>query len=171
MRKSATILVLVLLLTSTTGLIGCQNVVESATKAGIEKATGVSTDGDSVTIKKDGEEVTISGTQEGELPDGFPADFPMFQPLTITSGVSAEANGAQQYTVTGKTDSSFADVQQFYVTELEADGWKVEKSGVVTNGAGSGAINAEKGESKADVMMVQTSETSGVELVISVRIK
>jgi len=171
MRKTATILILVLLLTAAAGLVGCQNAVESATKAGIEKATGVSTDGNSVTIKKDGEELTIAGTEDGKLPEGFPADFPMFDPMTITSGVSAEANGAQQYTVTGKTDSSFEEVQSFYVTELEADGWKVEKSGMVNNGAGSGAINAEKGESKADVMMVQTSEKSGVELVISVRIK
>jgi len=171
MRKTATILILVLLLSATAGLVGCQGVVESATKAGIEQATGVSTDGDSVTIKKDGEEVTISGTEDGKLPDGFPADFPMFDPMTITSGVSANANGAEQFTVTGKTDSAFADVQQFYVTELEADGWKVEKSGMVSNGAGSGAINAEKGESKADVMMVQTSDTSGVELVISLRVK
>jgi len=169
MRRIAIVLLMALVLS--VALTGCQGVVESATKAGIEKATGVSTDGDSVTIKKDGEEVTISGTEEGKLPEGFPAEFPMFEPLTITSGVSADTGGMQQFTVTGKTASDFDEVQSFYATELEADGWTVEKTGAVSNGAGSGAINATKGQDKADIMMVQTAANADVELVIAVQMK
>ena len=78
MRRVARILIVMSMLIGVVGVAGCQNLVESATKAGIEKATGVSTNGDSVTIKKDGKEITVGGTEAGKLPVGFPSDFPRY---------------------------------------------------------------------------------------------
>jgi hypothetical protein len=171
MRKSALALAVVLLV-SALALSGCQAAVNSAVKSGVENATGVKTDGNgNVTINKDGKEVTIGGTQEGKLPDGFPSAIPMYSPITIKSGVKASANGATMFTVTGTTTATFDDFKTFYDEKLKAAGWTVQAQGTVTNGAGAGSVNGTKGADKFNLAMVQTAPDKPVEFVLSVETK
>jgi len=172
MRGITSIVAVLLMVVLSASLVGCQQAIESATKAGIEKATGVSTDGDSVTIKKDGEEVTVGASKDGDLPEGFPSDFPMFDPITITSGMKAASNGKVSYTATAKVEGTpFDDVTKFYAEELKAKGWEVKQTGGTTGDTGVGSIDATKGTDNAGIQFVQSSATSGVEMVIMIETK
>jgi hypothetical protein len=172
MRRITSIVAVLLMVVLSASLVGCQQAIESATKAGIEKATGVSTDGDSVTIKKDGEEVTLGGSTDGKLPEGFPSDFPMFDPITITSGMKASNGAKVTFTTTAKVSGkSFDEVTKFYADELKAKGWEVKQTGSMTGDTGVGSIDATKGTDKAAIQFVQSSATSGVEMVIMIETK
>jgi hypothetical protein len=165
MRKGAIMAVTLLLAAAV--LTGCESIV----KSGIEQATGVKVDGNQVSVSKDGTTVAIGGSEAGTLPEGFPSDFPMFDPLTINTGLKASSNGATQYTVTAQTASSFDAVQSFYADKLTAAGWTVKKQGTVVNGAGAGTVNGTRDGGKVSVALVQTGPDSQVEIVISLQTK
>jgi len=115
-------------------LVGCQSIAENATEAAIEDATGVKVDqdDDSVTITgEDGSSITAS--ENGELPEGFPEDAPVYDGSITTSLVTEE-----NYTIGIETDDEWATVWDWYVAELESEGWtkttelKLEDSGMLS---------------------------------------
>jgi len=156
----------VLLVVSAVALAGCQNAVNSALKSGVENATGVKTEGNSVTINNDGKQLTIGGSKEGALPDGFPTDFAMFSPITITGGAKAAANGETQFTVTGNATAGLTEAKTFYAEKLKAAGWTVEEQTTAGNGAGVASVNATKAADKANVQLIQSAPSKPVEFIV-----
>jgi hypothetical protein len=165
MRKPVPALVLVLivaLLTTT----GCAGLV----KKGVEDATGVKVEGDKVTVTKDGETVEIGAAEKGKLPEGFPADYPMYEPITITSGVKATTNGTH-FTLTADTAGTFDDVQKFYDERLKAAGWDVKTTGSAGAGGGVGSVLGTKGGDKTAVQIVQSGGGENVQIVLTLDVK
>lgn len=120
-------------------LVGCQKIAEKATEKAIEGATGVKvdTDKDSVTITgEDGSSITAGS--DGELPDGFPEDVPVYEG-DIVSSLMTEGN----YTVAIESKDDAATIWDWYGTELESAGWTRTSEFKVDDG---GMISAEKGD-------------------------
>ncbi len=96
------------------------------------KKQGVDINNGSINVQgKDGSSVSIGNAK---LPDGFPSDVPVYSPSKITG--SSKYNG-NKYTVVLTTADSASKVQDYYKTQLEAQGW--------SSGEGTGSINFESG--------------------------
>lgn len=134
MLKTRRLVGLVVVLVCALALVGCQSIAEKATQKVIEDTTGVKVEdgGDSVTLTgKDGTSITSS--ESGELPEGFPEDAPVYEGTIITSLVSEDS-----YTIGIETKDEWTGPWEFYGTELEAAGWvtgtemKLEDGGMIT---------------------------------------
>jgi len=143
-------LAIVTMLVVAFSVVGCQQVAEKATEAAIEKSTGVEVDqeGDEVTIKgEDGTEITASS--DGQLPDGFPTDIPVYEGQ-ITSSLKADKG----WSVTIEAADDVETVFTWYKQELEASGWKIVSEMKVTDG---GVLVAEKGDQSVQVTLGTSS--------------
>ena len=60
----------------------------------------------------------------GDLPDGFPAEVPLYEPAEVTSSASYSENDGRVYNVTLNTDDLIASVDDFY-SQSFADDWDV----------------------------------------------
>jgi len=135
-------------------VVGCQQVAEKATEAAIEKSTGVDVEksGDEVTITgEDGTEITASS--DGQLPDGFPSDIPVYEG-PITSSIKADKGWSVTIEAADDVDTIFS----WYKQELEKSGWKVVSEMKVTDGA---AVVAEKGDQNVQVTIGTSSSDAG----------
>lgn len=70
---------------------------------------------------EDGEDSFSIG---GDLPDGFPAEVPLYEPAEVTSSASYSENDGRVYNVTLNTDDSIADVDDLY-SQSFADDWDI----------------------------------------------
>jgi len=152
MLKLSRFVALLLTLGLMFSLVGCQSIAEKATETAIEDATGVKVDqdGDSVTITgEDGSSITAS--EGGELPEGFPEDAPVYDGVITTSLVSEE-----NFTIGVETDDEWTTVWDWYVSELESEGWtkttelKLEDSGMLSGEKGDRLIQLTIGPASSD---------------------
>lgn len=116
-------------------LAGCQSIAdkaaEKAAEIAVEQTTGAQIDQEngSITITgEDGTEVTAS--EGGELPEGFPADVPVFEGPVISSLKSGSG-----FMVVIETDRSVDEVKDWYKDELENSTWKVAFESTSAEGA------------------------------------
>ena len=69
------------------------------------------------------------GPGGGELPEGFPRDFPLYEKATVdVATVAPEGSG---FLVTMKTEDSRDQVRAFYERALAEDPWQVQNVDVV----------------------------------------
>lgn len=67
--------------------------------------------------------------QERELPDGFPASVPLFEPASLDStGSRQQSNGDVSYSLIYTTESNVDDVASFYKEELKQNGWEISET-------------------------------------------
>jgi hypothetical protein len=156
------ILLVALLVVVTAFATGCDTIV----KQGVENATGVKVDGNNITVNKDGKTVQVGGAESGKLPDGFPSDFPMFSPLTITGGMKVADGGVTKYTVTANATGVLSEVRSFYSSKLAAAGWAVKEQGSSTGETGVVGLVCTKRANKANVQMVAQGPSSKVQIII-----
>jgi hypothetical protein len=70
----------------------------------------------------------------GDIPDGFPDNFPVYDGADVTAGYRGEQEGNEGFFVSWETDDDLDDVQAFYEEELDKNGW--ELSGTFSSGDG-----------------------------------
>jgi hypothetical protein len=115
---------LIVLLPAFVGLAGCAPAAEESVS---ETAQTVDPAGEiHLTIQDDSGDVTYEGVS-GELPDGFPADFP------IPAGVIEQSNrllvgGRPIWSLVVQTEAAYAQTIAFYESQLPAAGWSVTGS-------------------------------------------
>jgi len=156
MRRTGLAVGILLLVVAMLGLVGCQQIAEQAAETAIEKSTGTKIDknGDSITIEGEGGEKASIGT--GELPQGFPADVPVYEGAAVT-GSFAQGSGAEQtYSVTLETSDDPATVNAWYLTELEAKGWTIDTQ---ANNAENYVVTATNATQQVSVGVVQGGDT------------
>ena len=115
---------LIVLLPALVGLAGCTPAAEetaSETVEAVESAGNIR-----LTIEDDSGDVTYEGVS-GELPEGFPADFP------IPAGVIEQSNrllvgGLPMWSLVVQTPAAYAQTIAFYESQLPAAGWTVTGS-------------------------------------------
>jgi hypothetical protein len=117
-------LALMILLPFIVGLAGC---TPSAEESAEEPTQSVApAENIRLTIQDDSGDVTYEGVS-GELPEGFPADFP------IPAGVIEQSNrllvgGLPMWSLVVQTPAAYAQTIAFYESQLPAAGWTVTGS-------------------------------------------
>jgi hypothetical protein len=166
-RRVRILVALTLLGLLTLGATGCQQMAEKAAQTAVEKATGVKVDdkSGSVTVTgKDGKTATVSGG-EGKLPEGIPADLPVYTGDTKSGGKIESPEGAT-YTFTILTADDAKSVVDWYKKELGAKGWTISSATTMeSDGKVSGSIVAKK--DKADLMISVTPDSASGKTSIS----
>jgi hypothetical protein len=111
---------LMILLSAIVGLAGCTPSAEETTQ------NGAPAENIRLTIQDDSGDVTYEGVS-GELPEGFPTDFP------IPVGVIEQSNrllvgGQPMWSLVVQTPASYAETIVFFESELPVAGWTVTGS-------------------------------------------
>jgi hypothetical protein len=156
--RSSVRIVLVLVLAATAAVAtGCEAIIGEAVKSGVESATGVKVDdsNNSVTLTgTDGSTVSMGG--EGTLPEGFPADVPVYEG-TIKKGIATSTAGGKGFVVIVETPDAPADVLKWYEGELEAGGWTTTSALKAVDG---GRLAAEKDATAVTVTIGPGTKTN-----------
>lgn len=91
------------------------------------------TAGQDVKVDNDGKKITFDGTggqfsysAEGNLPDGFPKDFPIYTGAKLTSSWTTNGESGKGISVVWETTDSADKVQAFYKDKLPQSGWKID---------------------------------------------
>jgi len=81
-------------------------------------------------VEKDGDKVTVtleegefSFEEEGNLPDNFPSDFPIYPDAKLASSWTASGNETDGLSLIWETVDSISEVSNYYESELEDAGW------------------------------------------------
>ena len=194
MRKITAIMaviVSILLILVFTG--GCkknlaERMVEGAIERAIEEESGENVDIDldegEVTIQSDEGEVSISSDEEtvtidsdegeatfgsgAELPEGFPAEVPVYGNMEIVSSMSGTDDGVTSYTVSGLSEDSVDVIKEWYEAQLA--GWEITgQFSMDTDDGSTASINAMSGESELNIMMAEDED--GTTIIIGVTVK
>ena len=141
---------------------GCQTAAEKA----VEQVTGVQVDeeGDSVTVETEEGKATVGG--EGtDIPSDWPSDVPIYPDTTVVSTVDYEVSGAKNMGVTLDSTDDAKTINDWYVDEVEKNGWKVTAK-ASTNG--SYVISATKGDQQLSVAIAADlgTDNTGVNLMV-----
>lgn len=132
---------------------------------GVPVAPGVNVqqNGDSVTVTgADGSTVSSSG--EGTLPEGFPADMPVYNG-TIKTGMSSDEGQGKEFIVVLETADAASAVFSWYEAQLPEKGWTVKSTMKTEDG---GLLSGEKGTSVFTIVTDVPGEGDNTEVSISV---
>lgn len=118
--------VMLMMVVCVLGAMGCgssssEKVAEQVAKgASGVKDVDIDNNGKSVKITgKNGDQLEISGSDDGKLVDGWPTDVPLPDGAKITSsGKIATGDTGSQFTVSATVKMSASDVLDFYKSEL-----------------------------------------------------
>lgn len=88
-----------------------------------------SSSGDVKSIKDKAQDT--SGVEDGQVPDGFPADMPIYPAASIVTGAKDEEDGG--YRLGLSTKDGEAKVIDYYKSELAKNGWAAKESIVMDN--------------------------------------
>jgi hypothetical protein len=140
---------------------GCGNLAEKAAETAVEGATGVDIedDGDSVTIETDEGTVEI-GSGEGELPEDFPDDVPVYD-AEITSQGKVSTSDGTMWTVVLSTGDSYADVVSWYKDELAGTDWQQDALLESATPNNSASFILSKGEDANAAIAISEPEGGG----------
>ena len=139
----------VLLAISLVVLLGaCQDLAEEA----VEQQTGID-------IEQDDEGVTITGSEGEEiqygtasLPEGWPADVPVYEGVEIQASTSFTLPEGTQMSATMTTSDAYADVAAWYKSAVADGGWTIEsEASFETDGRATSLLGLEKDGMQATI--------------------
>lgn len=169
------ILVGIVVIALALALVGCGAIEDKIGEEIGEEIVGVATNsdvevsGDSVTIETEEGDVTIAN-DTGELPDGFPDDFPLYDDYTLDGASSISGGGTTTYYVNMLSEDEVKDIYEWYKAEFAGDGWEISGDVIYSDSSSSsGMLTAKKGKMEATVSMTSDTEgtTFGVILVVT----
>lgn len=165
--------ILILGLVTLVALLGVACGEETAEEA-IERAA--EREGLEADVDIQDEEVAISGeTEEGEefefqsggdLPEGFPGDFPVFPDARLVGGFRGLEGGEESFLVTWETDADVEEVADFYEDGLAESGWQVVNSGTFSTDGETTAFLEIQGEDSATTGGVTITNAEGTTTII-----
>lgn len=154
------------------GLSGCAAVGE---RVGEEIAGGivggdVQVDGDSVTVETEGGAVTMEG-DTGEIPEGFPEDFPLPDEYDIDSATSMTSDSEANFYVNLLVAQSVKDIYEWYKAELADGGWEITSDVLMSGDGDSGMLGVKKGGTEGTVSLYseQGSDQTEVGIILVVK--
>jgi hypothetical protein len=110
---------------------GCSAVAEKAAEKKIEKETGsevdINTEENKVEVETDEGKTEVQTGSDVKLPEGFPADFPVYKGR-ITAVLKSDYEGSQGYMITIETSGNLDSVSAWYEEELKKAGYNVQNT-------------------------------------------
>lgn len=141
---------------------GCGALLERGAKEAVERETGVKVDEDGGKVKIETDKGTIEAESgEGKLAEGFPAEFPIYEPATVKSSTKASTPQGTAYTAALETSDDQAKVAAFYKTTLPQKGYKITNT--VTTPQGTSFL-CDEGEA----MVAVTTQDGKTQVVITI---
>ena len=126
----------------------------------VESATGVKVDQGAAQVTvpdKNGGTATI---QEGKIPDGLPAGFPVYQG-TVKLGNKVAGPLGTTFQIVIETADDAKTIGDWYESKLKAAGWKIDaRNDVTTNGKSITTISAKSGTMQAMIIGGESADTS-----------
>lgn len=120
-----------------------------------------------VTKGKNGE-VIQTWEKTSAAPQGFPADFPVYD-ATIQAASKVKGDKVEGYYVGLETKDSFKTVFAWYKAAFAKQGWKVGNAVSSTkNGVATGVVTAKKGDMQGGVTLLE--QNGSLRLAISLNI-
>jgi hypothetical protein len=185
------VIVSILLILVFTG--GCkknlaERIAEEAIERAIEEESGEEVDIDldegEVTIQSDDGEVNISAdddtveikSDEGEatfgsgadIPEGFPAEVPIYGNMDIVSSMTASDDGGTHYTVSGSSEDSVDVIKEWYEAQLA--GWEITgQFSMDTDDGKTASINAMSNNNELSLLMAEDED--GTMVIIGLTVK
>ncbi len=101
--------------------------------------------------------VVVDQVDSTQLPDRFPANFPLEKNVPINANYTAQAEGAFQSTRQFISKKTLAENYKLYSDYLKKDGWKIEAT---LDQEMVKSIFATKGRASVTVTMAQNTTTS-----------
>lgn len=173
--KTARILLVALTLLLVVGLVGCQAVADKAAEEAAEEIIGAATgtevetsgegeNGEVTITGKDGEELTMSGSETG-LPKDFPEDdAPVYDADFEGSSMLADET-SQSFYVNQVSEDDWADVVDWFLTEYEDAGWtKTGDMQAESEGESSAVLTFEKGEGETATIAISEKTEGGIDI-------
>jgi len=114
---------------------GCQKIKDKIQEKALEKAGVEKTgDGQNITFKgqQPGEQLTFGNTQK--IPDGFPADVPIYPGAKVLASAVSQQHGADTFSVTFTVNDPVSNVVEFYNSKIPADAEKVAMANMLSYG-------------------------------------
>jgi hypothetical protein len=170
MRMIAVVLAIALAATAVV-LAGCDQIIGNAVKGAVEQQTGVKVDekGGTVSVQgKDGESMTIGGTQDGKLSEGFPTEFPQYTGATVKTSAKVTTGQGSMYTAEWTTTDSVDTVLKSYEEKLKAAGYEIVSS---ASGAGGGGVVTFKNATQEGAVTVSTGSGGGTTIAAVITVK
>lgn len=165
------LLIGVLVVVFALGLVGCKaisNKIGEEVGEGIAgKALGgdVEVDGDKVTIETEDGSVTMDSA-EGELPDEFPDDFPMYDDTKVESTSSFAGDADITFYVNLTSEDATKDVYEWYKAELADAGWEITSDTYMSGDSEGGILGAKIGEESNLTLSVVSGDDVATEIGI-----
>jgi hypothetical protein len=166
MKRIGMLAVVVVLTLAALTLSGCQQMAKDA----LQNATGVSVDQSGVTVPTpSGGQATI-GSSKGQVPEGFPAEFPIPEGSTVTRGSKVSVGSGTLYQVSLDVPSEPLALLETYSVKLKAAGYDIVSQNKVDAGSmKGGVITARKGTAGEATVTVRQSGT-GSKVTLSVTV-
>ena len=127
--------------------------------------------GGDVKIEGDGEKVSYKGQDfefsydaGGELPEGFPKDFPIYKGSKLLSKWSSTAAENEGMSVVLETGDSVTKVSDYYKTELGKSGWTTTSTFSQDD---SVVFSFEKGDKQGILGIAKAEEKTSISITFS----
>ena len=127
--------------------------------------------GGDVKIEGDGEKVSYKGKDfefsydaGGELPEGFPKDFPIYKGSKLLSKWSSTAAENEGMSVVLETGDSVTKVSDYYKTELGKSGWTTTSTFSQDD---SVVFSFEKGDKQGILGIAKAEEKTSISITFS----
>jgi hypothetical protein len=134
-----------------------------------EKATGVKVDqstGKTTITGPNGQSATLS-TDSGKLPDGLPANIPVYAgPIQGSTAITTPEGKSYQFVV--KTPDNISTVLDWYKTQLADKGWTVEAAATM-GGDKQGLVSAKNGTAQIAVTLDASSGSTEIHTITTVK--
>ena len=160
---------LIMLVVLTLVFAGCgvsEKIAETATEKAIESATGADVDVDTNTVNittQEGDKISVG--EKLSLPSDFPSDVPVYDDKTI---LAASTTAENQYALTMTSTDSYSEIDEFYQTELESDGWTIESHNTMAISGNTSIFVAKKGDRTLSVGIYAYTENDEISIVLNV---
>jgi len=105
-----------------------QSIAEKIAEKAIEAQTGqkadIDMDKESMTIKTEDGDVSITSGKSAQIPDNFPKDIPMYEGYVLDMAMEVP----EGYSLSFTTEDDVAKVSEWYLNEMTDEGWTKEAS-------------------------------------------
>lgn len=156
------------------GLVGCKSISDKiGEEVGEEIAGGViggdvEVDGDQVTIETDDGAVTMDST-EGEMPENFPDDFPMYDGIEVDSTSTFDGENDATFYVNLLSSDSPKDIYDWYKAAFADEGWTIEGDVFMSDDSGeTGMLTVKKDKASGTLTVGAGSESTEVGVILVV---
>lgn len=119
-------------------------------------------DGEKVSYKDD--DLEFSYDMGGDLPEGFPSDFPIYTNAKLISKYSSTQEESEGMSVMWETSDDLEKIVEYYKSESEKTGWEITST---FSSEDSSVLSLKKGDSEAVLGIAEAEDKVDISVTIN----